>query len=197
MSTQISIKPTSSTFGMHVLTKPLSGVAYTNMLNSTTLTTFSPSIGDILYLFPFLPKNSITIDEINIEITTNGPAGSLLRILAFSDDNGVPHTKLLESPSLDTSTTGYKTYTTSYTFEAGNVYYLGIYNTSGSIVLRGSSSTTGASIILGTFMNSPVSRNCWIYSSLSITSIPSILPTADIFNSQVFPGIPIIKLKSI
>jgi len=197
MSTQILVTPKSSTFGMHVLTKPLSGVAYTNMLNSTTLTTFGPGIGNVLYLFPFLPKNSITIDEINIEVTTNGPGGSLLRILAFSDDNGVPYSKLLESPSLDASTTGYKTYTTSYTFEAGKVYYLGVFITSGSIVLRGSSSTTGASIILGTFINSSVSRNCWIYSGLSIASIPSTLPTADINNSQVFTGIPIVKFKSV
>ena len=55
-------------------------------------------------------------------------AGALVRILVYSDLNGVPYSKLLESTDLNAGTTGEKTYTVSFTFTAGTTYWLGAYS---------------------------------------------------------------------
>jgi hypothetical protein len=107
--------------GIHALLKPVSGRRLTYQL--TTATTGSTFTANRLVLIPFFPANTFTISEIlmfgNIAV-----AGSLCRLLIYSDNNGVPNAKLYESADLNLSTTGFKIATTSFTFTAGTTYWL-------------------------------------------------------------------------
>ena len=112
--------------GVHILTKPVTGRLYNVRTNGTSLTSSTNITANSISLYPFIPANSITIS--NLQMTIAGiTVGGLIRILVYSDLNGVPSSKLIESTSLDCSTTGIKTFTTSYTFTAGTVYWLGYY----------------------------------------------------------------------
>ena len=112
--------------GVHVLTKPVSGRTYNARRSGTNSgSTFNPA-ANIIVLYPFIPANTLTVSSLQISVTTLTAAG-LIRILVYSDLNGVPSFKLLESTSIDVSTPGVKTYTASFTFTAGTVYWLGYY----------------------------------------------------------------------
>jgi hypothetical protein len=113
--------------GVHVLTEPVSGRIYNVRTTGTAVNTANSTVANTISLYPFIPANSLTISNLQITVST-GTVGGLIRILVYSDLNGVPSSKLLESTSLDCSTTGVKTYTTSYTFTAGTVYWLGYYS---------------------------------------------------------------------
>jgi hypothetical protein len=113
--------------GVHVLTEPVSGRIYNVRTTGTAVNTASSTVANTISLYPFIPANSLTISNLQITVST-GTVGGLIRILVYSDLNGVPSSKLIESTSLDCSTTGVKTYTTSYTFTAGTVYWLGYYS---------------------------------------------------------------------
>ena len=113
--------------GVHQLTKPISNQLYNARLTIGNNFSTGSSIANNISLYPFIPANSITIKDIKTSVDTPAVVGGLLRILVYSDLNGVPSSKLLESADLDASTTGDKTYTTSFTFTAGTTYWLGIF----------------------------------------------------------------------
>ena len=113
--------------GVHILIKPVSGRTYNAKTTSTYGVTGSSLPLNTIRLNPFIPANSLTVSNLQINIAT-AFAGGLARILIYSDSNGVPDSKLLESTSLDCSTTGTKTYTASFTFTAGTTYWLGCYS---------------------------------------------------------------------
>ncbi len=121
--------------GVHVLLTPISNQQYSSRLNSLGgFTTGSPPSNTIV-LYPFIPAKSLTIKSLVINVGGAG-VGGLSRVVIYSDLNGVPTTKLLESTSFDASTTGDKTYTVSFTFTAGTTYWLGCYsNSSISLVI--------------------------------------------------------------
>jgi hypothetical protein len=122
MSTQISISGGGNNEGTHIITKPLSGVYY-----NAQYTQSQSNIGvgsNQLYLYPFIPKNTLTINELNIEVVTAGSENSV-KVAIYSDLNGLPNTKLIESAAFDISTTGIKTFTTNFTFNAGTTYWIG------------------------------------------------------------------------
>ena len=113
--------------GVHILTKPVSTRTYSVRLESSTASTTQATVANTIYLSPFIPANTLTVSNLQINVTTLTVGGNA-RILVYSDVNGVPTTKLLESTSLDCSTTGAKTYTASFTFTAGTTYWLGVYS---------------------------------------------------------------------
>lgn len=113
--------------GVHILTKPISNRQYNVRLNGTPQYTYSSTTNNQINLYPFIPLNSLTIKNLQLNVSV-GVTGALVRILIYSDLNGVPYSKLLESTSLDASTTGVKTYTASFTFTAGTTYWLGIHS---------------------------------------------------------------------
>lgn len=113
--------------GVHVLTKPVTGRSYSVRLETTQSTSSTFTLVNTIYLSPFVPANSLTVSALTINVTTLTVGGNA-RILVYSDLNGVPSSKLLESTSLDCSTTGVKTYTASFTFTAGTTYWLGVYS---------------------------------------------------------------------
>lgn len=113
--------------GVHVLTKPISGRLYNVRTNGTAVNTATSTVANTISLYPFIPANSLTISNLQITVSTGTPGG-LIRLLVYSDLNGVPSSKLIESTSLDCTSAAIKTYTTSYTFTAGTVYWLGYYS---------------------------------------------------------------------
>lgn len=108
--------------GIHALTKPVSGrrISYGLTTASTTGSNFTASR---LQLVPFVPANTFTISDI-LMFCNIAVAGSLCRLLIYSDNNGLPDSKLYESSNLDLSTTGFKIATTTFTFNAGTTYWL-------------------------------------------------------------------------
>jgi hypothetical protein len=112
--------------GPHILTKPISGRIYSIRTESAAVSSSGIPLVNTIYLSPFIPANTLTVSNLQINVVSLG-VGGLARILVYSDSNGVPTTKLLESTSLDCSTTGVKTFTTSFTFTAGTTYWLGFY----------------------------------------------------------------------
>jgi hypothetical protein len=121
-----------------------------------------------IYLSPFIPANTLTV--LNLQINVTVPAvGGLARILVYSDLNGVPSSKLLESIlNLDCSTTGAKTSTppTPFTFTAGTTYWLGLYSS--------------AAVTLSTISNNnliPLSSSAF-NSSICVLTATATFPTA-------------------
>jgi hypothetical protein len=113
--------------GVHQLTNPISNVKYSGRLSGGALFTAAGTVANKIVLGPFIPANSITIK--NLITTVNGSVvGGLFRFVIYSNLNGVPSSKLLESTDIDGSTNGDKTFTTSFTFTAGTTYWLGIHS---------------------------------------------------------------------
>lgn len=81
---------------------------------------------NLLSLYPFIPNKTITSVSLKIAVTTLG-VGVNARILIYSDLNGFPNTKLYESANLDCSSLGNKTALTTFTFNAGTTYWLGLH----------------------------------------------------------------------
>jgi hypothetical protein len=162
--------------GVHVLTKPVSGRTYSVRTNATTANSSSTAAANNISLYPFIPANSITIS--NLQLNVAGAVAANIRILVYSDLDGVPSSKLIESTNLDASTTGVKTFTTSYTFTAGTVYWLGCY----------SSASVSVSALDAAQMT-PISTNAFgtayssVFASTTFGSAPSTLGTATLSSS--------------
>jgi hypothetical protein len=110
--------------GIHALVKPISARRISNALTSSTSgNNFTLAR---LSLYPFFPANTFTISEILMSCNILA-AGSLCRLLIYSDNNGFPDAKLYESADLNLSTTGFKIATTTFTFNAGTTYWLGFH----------------------------------------------------------------------
>ena len=154
--------------GVNVLTKPVSGRSYNARTTGTNGSgNFNPAANTIT-LYPFIPANTLTVSNLQANVTT-ATASGLIRILVYSDLNGVPSSKLLESTSLDCSTTGVKTYTASYTFTAGTTYWLGYY---ANAALNTMTSVPGVEL-------TPISANSGGFTAASITvTAAATFPTA-------------------
>ena len=154
--------------GVNVLTKPVSGRLYNARTTGTNGSgNFNPAANTIV-LYPFIPANTLTVSNLQVNVSV-ATASGLIRILVYSDLNGVPSSKLLESTSLDCSTTGVKTYTASYTFTAGTTYWLGYY---ANATLNAMSSVPGVEL-------TPIAANAGGFTSASLTvTAAATFPTA-------------------
>tara|TARA_R110000868_G_scaffold38940_2_gene135962 strand:+ start:1215 stop:1868 length:654 start_codon:yes stop_codon:yes gene_type:complete len=115
---------------IHVLVKPKAGNYITAMIAASQYAGFGTQVTNTIQLIPFIPSQSISYTSISINVLS-GAAGSA-RILIYSNLDGLPTTKLYESASLDISTSGYKTATTSGTFIKGTTYWLGVQSSTSS-----------------------------------------------------------------
>lgn len=84
-------------------------------------------VANTMYLVPFYPAQTITCSTLNMSVSI-AAAGAVCRILIYSESNGDPNIKLYESTNLDCSTTGVKSVATTFTFNAGTIYYLCIHS---------------------------------------------------------------------
>ena len=162
--------------GIHAPRIPASG-GYVNPL----LTAVKPNLGVLqianqLRCFPFYPMKTFSIVSASINVTA-AVASSNARILFYDDSNGIPNAKLYESTNLDTSTTGVKTYTSSFTFNAGITYWICI-QTSAAVTLSGFQGDGGSFTFQTSAVGTAVS-NCANY-TYAIGSAPSTLGTTGI-----------------
>lgn len=122
----------ASSGSLHVPIKPL-----TNQLVSLNITGESNSIlssfpNNSLMLYPFVPGNLFVLDQIQINVTTPVPGG-LVKILFYSDSDGLPVSKSSQSANLDCSTIGLKTYSLVRTLYPGSRYWIAI-NTNNALI---------------------------------------------------------------
>lgn len=114
--------------GVHALVKPSAGGSVSVSVTSTALSAQAQTANRLI-VSPFIPSQTITCASLYINVATLA-AGSNAQILIYSNLNGKPDTKIYQSANLDCSTTGNKIATTTQTFEAGNIYWIGVHTSS-------------------------------------------------------------------
>ena len=126
----------SSGGGVHIPLPPISGFSYSaiTIIGSTVLNA-SQQFNGILQLFTFFPINTLTVDQMQFEITT-AAASTLSKLVIYSNQNSTPKNKLYESTDISSATTGLKTISTSFIFTGGTVYWLGVVSNSNSVSIR-------------------------------------------------------------
>jgi len=119
--------------GVHFNTKPISGQYFSGQLTNAGGGASQATSANRMTFIPIIPKTTFTASNFAINVV-NTTAGSLCKILIYSDLNGYPSTKLYQSTDLDCSTGGVKTVTaSSFVFNANTIYWVGtISNQSGA-----------------------------------------------------------------
>jgi hypothetical protein len=141
-SGDLTISGGSGLQGIHSLLFVTSG-NWTNQMivGGTPSSTISQQ--NRVVISPYIPAQNITTQSLTINCTTL-VAGALVRLLIYSDSNGLPNTKLYESTDLDCSTTGLKTVSTTFNFVAGTTYWIGYY---------GNQAPTLTNMVIGSMMS--------------------------------------------
>lgn len=127
--TEVNIPDVKS--GVHTLVYPSSGLVTGPGISSDTNGS-APTLANRLTACPYNPAYTFTCSNLFIDVAGTLVPSSLARICIYSDVNGIPTTKLYESADLDCSTAGKKIAITSFTFEAGNWYWLVIHTSANS-----------------------------------------------------------------
>jgi hypothetical protein len=111
-ATQVLIEPKSNSFyGI-----AMDGHAASNLTNLTS--------GQLL-LTAFTPAYDLQINAISFVTVQTALAGGLLKVVIYSNANGQPNTKLFESATVSSDTTGNKLLTgLSFTFNANETYWI-------------------------------------------------------------------------
>lgn len=160
----------------HILAKPRSGFYYGTSQHANLGVT---ATNNNTFIFSaFTPAYDLTINEILFQVTTLF-VGGLLKAVIYSDNNGVPHTKLFESATVSTDTTGTKTLTgVSFTFTAGTTYWVSMLsNNSTSQVRAISAVSTVVPTPLIANSSSTQFYNSWFISGANFASPITPLPT--------------------
>lgn len=93
-------------------------------------------------IFPFIPRADLTIDRLSVNVTTL-VASALGKIVVYdADANGLPNNLIVETATLDFSTTGIKEATVSLTFRAGVTYWIGMRTSSTATLSAWAASAT-------------------------------------------------------
>lgn len=169
----------------HILFPPISGFYYGTGIGVGT-NTYTMTNGQ-LYLSAFIPSYNLTVNELTMQVTT-ALAGGLLKVVIYSDLNGVPNTKLFESATAATDTIGVKTITGfSFTFNAKTVYWVSMV-ANGAVTVRGITSSSAAFAPNIGNSNSTQFYSSWLYTQI-FASLPSTLgtPTSSNLNGTAIP----------
>ena len=150
-SGNLTITGGSGLQGVHALGTIPTGFnfGYSASLTALNATASFNTNQNALILAPFIPARNITYTSLKINVATATPS-CLSRILIYSDNNGLPSTKVFESSSLDCSTTGNKTITTTATLTAGTTYWIGTHANNNCVLSGipvGSALSVGISIM--------------------------------------------------
>jgi len=171
--------PASSGFNIPLPKSGDSNIGYTVSLTGYP-TTVVGQTANALYLVPFIPANDLTITSLSIVVSTPLTPDSLSKILVFGNSTvGItPSGLLIESPDLDCSTAGKKTYNAPYTFKAGTIYWIGTISNSTqrlvsvnpfALMAFGANSSTGQAY-------TTLSSNYYPYDSPIPNSLGSMVP---------------------
>ena len=93
-------------------------------------------------LFPFIPRDDLTIDRLSVNVTTLIAAALGKIVLYAADATGRPATLILETGDLDFSTVGLKEATVTQTLRRGITYWIGIRHSSTAILSAWASTAT-------------------------------------------------------
>ena len=93
-------------------------------------------------LFPFIPRDDITVDRLSVNVTTLIAAALGKIVLYATDATGRPATLILETGDLDFSTVGLKEATVAQTLRRGITYWIGIRHSSTAILSAWASTAT-------------------------------------------------------
>ena len=93
-------------------------------------------------LFPFIPRDDITIDRLSVNVTTLIAAALGKIVLYAADATGRPAALILETGDLDFSTVGLKEATVAQTLRRGITYWIGIRHSSTAILSAWASTAT-------------------------------------------------------
>ena len=115
--------------GIHALLNPGSGFVVSNNFSGAGFAS-TLQIPNRIVLSPFIPGKPFTSSNFLIRVFGNVAPLTFSKILVYSDLNGRPDTLLYESTDLDCSTTGTKTVLNSFSFTAGQIYWLGYWSNS-------------------------------------------------------------------
>ena len=176
-STNTGTKWITGGLGVHTLVKLSAGQSTSFSINSNTVGNMFGT-ANRLFTAPYIPANTITCSALYMNVNTT-VAGGLARILIYSDNGGVPDTKIYESASLDCSTTGIKTATTTQTFIAGTTYWLCVHTSSAAGI-----SCFNANVLIPIKMAGIVIQN-GAYVTATFGSAPSTFGTPTYFNGNV------------
>lgn len=160
--------PISSGGGIHALVKPRTGQAIAPIIGGVALGGSTFATANRLTAQPFIPANTFTCSNLFLNVSSFG-TGALARILIYSDLNGLPNTKLYESANLDCGTNGIKTATTSFTFTAGETYWICTHSSLGNGFI-----SFALSSILGFLTNGSSVFSSYIY-NYAFGSAPTTL----------------------
>jgi len=168
-----------------------SGVSGSNILSSlffsgniiAPIVTNSTGIGsgaitsNSIFLAPFVFARETVVTSFSYEMSSL--TGNNARIYIYSDLNGKPLNKLVESTNLSTATNGYKTFLSTFTFSAGVTYWQGIQCNSSTPGFR--SAAIAATLPIGY----PPTQGNAIYNSYGYTAsafnLPSTLTQSSLF----------------
>ncbi len=89
-------------------------------------TTTLAGAADRMDIFPFSPRGDITMDRLAINCTTAVAAAQAKIVVYTADANGRPDALILETATLDVSSTGSKLATVSLTLYRGTQYWIGV-----------------------------------------------------------------------
>lgn len=147
---------------------------------------------DQVIYYPYIPNIDYTCGSFSIDVNT-AVVGAKARICVYTQNtNGLPTTLVYSSADLDLSTTGSKTAITSFSFVAGNTYWLALHSSgtanvdsiATSSLLQVSSYTAAGSYAV----------TAWIQSSATFASgAPS--PAGP--NSFTFQTVPLITMNKL
>jgi hypothetical protein len=179
--------------GIHVPTKPITGMLLTLATNTHSGIGGTSYGANNLNLFPFIPLNGFTCDQISINVNTLA-AGGIGRVSIYSDLNGRPNTLIYTSANIDCSTTGIKTLTVSQTFLAGTTYWFAWNQNNATIQIRATSFNWSVSIASSGLSTALV--NQYNILSVNVGSEPATITgiTTSNLNSQ---NIPLFYIRSI
>lgn len=152
----------------------IANIATNRLINSVTgasLVTI-PMTANRAEFTPWIWGKDVIVSALSIEVTTNVAGAG--RIAVYSDFEGLPYIKLFESATFSTSTTGLKTNSITYTFNAGTIYWLCSVTDNGSSV-RAIAQSYG---FLGNGASNLIT-NKWSYTTTAL-NLPSPLTQSSI-----------------
>jgi len=178
----------------HILSKPRSLFYY-----STALTTGNLTVGattqNVIIPTAFTPAYDLSINTFIIDVTTLS-IGGLAKVAIYSDLDGVPHTKLLESVDVSTDTTGTKTITGfTFTFTAGVTYWIAVLTNTATAQFRCiNSNVQNLAPVIATSASTQVYTS-WFINTI-YASLPSTLTTPTTSNLN-HSSVPYIRFRAV
>jgi len=140
-------------------------------------------------IYPFTPRGDLTIDRLSINCTTAVAASTVKIVLYASDTNGKPAALIVETATLDTSSTGVKEATVSQTLRKGVTYWVGVrHSSTATLSLFGQAATPELTtdgitvnprkVLRRTLTYATAATDPWGYLVSEVTSATTILACA-------------------